>query len=64
MKATFFQGPDSTIWLFVPTGKGQFIPFNEIAVVAAIASDWSISGTPIKLNAADVAAWRAAYPPG
>lgn len=63
MKATFFQGPDSTIYLFVPTGKGQFIPLNEIAVVKALAADWGISETPIALNAADVAAWRAAYPP-
>lgn len=64
MKATLFQGPDSTFWLFVPTGRGQFIPLNELAVAEKIAADWGISSAPIALNATDVAAWRAAYPPG
>lgn len=64
MKATFFQGPDSTYWLFVPTGKGQFIAFNELAAVRALAAEWGITATPIPLNGTDVAAWRAAYPPG
>ena len=61
MKATFFQGPDSTIWLFVP--PGAFIPLSEMAVVTALATEWGITPKPITLNAADVAAWRAAYPP-
>ena len=64
MRATFFQAPDTTIWLFVPTGTGQFIPLNEISAVKAIAAEWGITATPIPLNDADIAAWRAAYPPG
>jgi surface antigen len=62
MKATFFQGPDSTIYLFVPTGPGQFITIFTIALVAALATAWGISGTPIQLTANDVTAWKAAYP--